>query len=52
VPEYLKILHGSYNAVIVILFFYQGWLGLSIRRAASSTSGCQLLPTEPSGEYL
>lgn len=32
-PESLKILHGSYNFVVMCLFFYQGWLGLSIRRA-------------------
>lgn len=36
--EYLKILHGSYNAVIMILFFSQGWLGLSIRRARRSVA--------------
>ena len=34
--EYLKILHGSYSIAIMILFFFQGWLGLSIRRARRS----------------
>ena len=29
---YLRIAHGSLNIVIVFLFFYQGWLGLQIRR--------------------
>ena len=29
----LKLFHGSYNAVMMALFFYQGWIGLSIRRA-------------------
>jgi hypothetical protein len=28
----LKILHGLYNITIMFLFFYQGWLGLKIRR--------------------
>jgi hypothetical protein len=30
--DYLKILHGTYNILIMLLFFYQGWLGLKIRR--------------------
>lgn len=34
--EYLRILHGVFNAVLMFLFFYQGWLGLSIRRARRS----------------
>ncbi len=28
----LKLVHGSYNAVIMFLFIYQGFLGLKIRR--------------------
>ncbi len=32
-PESLKIMHGVYNFVVMCLFFYQGGLGLSIRRA-------------------
>ena len=30
--DYFKILHGVYNILIMLLFFYQGWLGLKIRR--------------------
>jgi hypothetical protein len=30
--DYLKILHGSSNAVVGILFLYQGSLGLRIRK--------------------
>jgi Protein of unknown function (DUF4079) len=30
--DYLKILHGSFNAVVGFLFLYQGSLGLRIRR--------------------
>lgn len=29
---YLKYLHGSYNTLLFLLFCYQGWLGLLIRR--------------------
>ena len=29
---YLKLLHGAYNTVIMLLFMYQGLLGLKIRR--------------------
>lgn len=28
----LKLVHGGYNFTVVLLFFYQGWLGLVIRR--------------------
>ncbi|MCC6544498.1 MAG: DUF4079 family protein [Nitrospirae bacterium] len=28
----LRLSHGFYNIVIASLFFYQGWLGLAIRR--------------------
>lgn len=31
--DLLKILHGAYNAVVALAFFYQGWLGLKIMRA-------------------
>jgi Protein of unknown function (DUF4079) len=34
--EYLKIGHGLFNAFLAVLFFYQGWLGLMIRRARRS----------------
>lgn len=29
---YLKLLHGAYNTVMMLLFMYQGLLGLKIRR--------------------
>jgi len=28
----LRLFHGLYNFIIASLFFYQGWLGLTIRR--------------------
>jgi len=31
--QYLKYVHGSFNAAMMVLFFYQGSLGLRIRRA-------------------
>lgn len=31
--EYLKLAHGTYNTFIILLFFYQGILGLKIRRS-------------------
>lgn len=27
---YFRLAHGSYNIMVMILFFYQGWLGLKI----------------------
>ena len=30
--DYLKILHGSYNTIIAVLFLYHGSLGWKIRR--------------------
>ncbi len=30
--DYLKILHGSYNAIVGLLFLYQGSLGLRIKK--------------------
>jgi hypothetical protein len=30
--DLLRILHGSYNTLIVLFLLYQGWLGLTIRR--------------------
>jgi hypothetical protein len=29
---YLRPVHGVYNTIIMLLFLYQGWLGLRIRR--------------------
>jgi hypothetical protein len=28
---YLKYVHGLYNILVIMLFLYQGWLGLKIR---------------------
>ena len=30
---YLKLLHGAYNTVVILLFVYQGLLGIRIRRS-------------------
>jgi hypothetical protein len=30
--EYLKLLHGLYNFLVMLLFIRQGWLGLGIRK--------------------
>lgn len=30
--DYLRIGHGTYNAVVALAFVYQGWQGLKIRR--------------------
>jgi len=32
VIPYLKYLHGLFNGFVILLFLYQGWLGLAIRR--------------------
>lgn len=29
----LRLVHGSYNSCMLLLFIYHGWLGLSIRQA-------------------
>jgi hypothetical protein len=29
----LRIVHGLYNTLVMVLFLYHGWLGLTIRRA-------------------
>jgi uncharacterized protein DUF4079 len=31
--DYLKLLHGTYNTLMMALFIRQGWLGFTIRRA-------------------
>ena len=31
--EYLKIIHGSFNTLVLLLFLYQGILGLRIRKS-------------------
>ena len=30
--EYAKVVHGSFNGAITLAFFYQAWLGQTIRR--------------------
>ncbi len=30
--SYLRLVHAFYNASIMLLFFYHGWLGVTIRR--------------------
>ncbi|HUI68762.1 MAG TPA: DUF4079 family protein [Nitrospirota bacterium] len=37
----LRLVHGSYNFLVMLLFFYHGWLGVTIRRARKSKA---LLP--------
>lgn len=33
--EYLKLFHGAYNTAVLLLFVYQGVLGLKIKRSGS-----------------
>jgi hypothetical protein len=40
--EYLRIGHGLFNAFVAVLFFYQGWLGITIRRAKRSQASIPL----------
>jgi hypothetical protein len=37
--DLLRILHGAFNALVAISFFYQGWLGLKIRKGRRSGEG-------------
>ena len=30
---YLRLVHASFNSGMMLLFFYHGWLGITIRRA-------------------
>jgi hypothetical protein len=32
VKEILPYLHGAYNMLVILLFIYQGWLGMIIRK--------------------
>ncbi|HTP04236.1 MAG TPA: DUF4079 family protein [Nitrospirota bacterium] len=32
----LRLVHASYNSLVMLLFFYHGWLGITIRRARKS----------------
>lgn len=36
--EYLKLAHGTFNAFVLLLFLYQGFLGLRIRRLKEAVS--------------
>ena len=36
VVPYLKYAHGLYNILVIMLFLYQGWLGLKIRHGRIS----------------
>jgi len=36
VVPYLKYAHGLFNSMVIILFLYQGWLGLKIRNGRIS----------------
>jgi len=38
----LPIVHGAFNALVVLLLFYQGWLGLTIRRKRRSRAAFPL----------
>jgi hypothetical protein len=29
----LRLVHGGYNSLVMVLFFYHGWLGITIRLA-------------------
>jgi hypothetical protein len=31
--DLLRLAHGAYNTLVALAFFYQGWLGLKIRKA-------------------
>jgi uncharacterized membrane protein YozB (DUF420 family) len=35
--SYLKLLHGAYNGIVIVLFVYQGMLGLKIRKSEKKT---------------
>jgi hypothetical protein len=30
--QYLRYAHGLYNSLVILLFLYQGWLGMKIRQ--------------------
>lgn len=31
--DIFKVIHGSFNALLALVFFYQAWMGLAIRKA-------------------
>ena len=40
--EYLQLAHGTFNSLVMLLFFRQGWLGWQIRQ--SRLAGTPLVP--------
>lgn len=36
--DFIRVLHGAYNALVAIAFLYQGWLGLKIRKTRRTGS--------------
>ncbi len=36
--DYLKLLHGFYNSMVIVVFIYQGFLGLRIRKGRKAGS--------------
>jgi hypothetical protein len=36
--HYLRPAHGAYNAIMMLLFLYQGWFGFRIRRARKANA--------------
>jgi hypothetical protein len=32
ITAYLKLIHGAFNALVMLLLIYQGWAGLNIRK--------------------
>ena len=42
ITSYFKYIHGSYNALVVVLFLYQGFLGWKIRQSRMSGNSVSL----------
>jgi len=40
--EYLKLVHGTFNFLVLLIFIRQGWLGLQIRK--NRLAGTSLVP--------
>ena len=38
----LRLVHGGYNSLVMLLFFYHGWLGVTIRHARKSKTSLPL----------
>ena len=41
--KYVKYAHGLFNALVILLFLYQGWLGLKIRQSRAAGNPPDLL---------